>query len=32
VHAGAEQAEDEDGYSQNEETAHLTTAFSLPAS
>jgi hypothetical protein len=30
--SGAEQAEDEDSYSEEEKTANLTTAFVLPAS
>jgi hypothetical protein len=32
VHVGAEQAEEKDGYSQEEQTANLATAFGLPAS
>jgi len=31
VGACTEQAEDEDGYSKEEKTAYLTTAFCLPA-
>jgi hypothetical protein len=32
VDAGAQQAEEKDGYGQEKEAAHLATAFGLPAS